>query len=57
MGIEPGIREAIRSGSNVHDLVTIAQEAGMKSLASDGVDKIREGRTTVAELQRAIGHI
>lgn len=48
------LREAILRRADMHELYTIAREAGLKSLREDGWIKVKGGLTTVEELNREI---
>ena len=53
----PAVRDGIRAGMDPSDLAALAVTQGMKPLAEDGVDKVLAGDTSLAELQRAVGHL
>src|SRR5574337_45782 len=46
------IREAILNGASVNELRTLQHKCGMRSLGESGLQKIREGVTTVEEVVR-----
>jgi len=46
------MREAILNGASVNELRTLQHQYGMRSLAESGLQKIREGVTTVEEVIR-----
>ncbi len=55
MQITPALSEAIREGRGRDELIRLACASGMKRLAEDGVDKILQGETSVAEVMRSVG--
>ncbi len=52
MPIDEDLREAILSGASASDLRTTAIENGMMSLRVSGLQKIRDGVTTIEEVMR-----
>jgi type IV pilus assembly protein PilB len=48
------IRDLILRQSTEEDIRLAAQESGMRSLVQDGLDKAKQGRTTVEELARVL---
>ncbi len=46
------IREAVLRGTDAHALQKIACDAGMKPMFQDGIDKVKAGSTTIAEILR-----
>ena len=55
MGITDSIRQMIVTRAATHDLRRIALEEGMTGLREDGMTKVRNGLTTLAELGRVLG--
>ncbi|MGM0610660.1 MAG: GspE/PulE family protein [Thermodesulfobacteriota bacterium] len=51
------MKEAVRNNAELGDLRTLAREKGIKTLFQDGLDKVRDGRTTVTEVLRVAGHV
>lgn len=52
MPVRDEMREAILEGASVAELKRIGRKAGMKTLRESGLQKIREGVTTVEEVAR-----
>lgn len=52
MPISPEIRHRILTGGSSDDIAQIARAEGMKTLRDDGIDKIKNGITTIEELMR-----
>jgi type IV pilus assembly protein PilB len=52
MDVDEGIRELILSGGSANELRQQSLENGMMSLRSSGLQKIREGVTTLEEVLR-----
>ncbi len=48
------LRSAIRPGTSLDDLRTLARRGGMRSLADEAQRLVRAGKTTLAEMQRVI---
>ena len=46
------IRETVLGRTDVHTLERTARESGMKPMIHDGIDKAREGITTIEEVLR-----
>jgi type IV pilus assembly protein PilB len=55
MTISPEIRRLVLEKSDGNSIRAVALEQGMRSLRVDGLDKVREGVTSVDELVRALG--
>ena len=55
MGITDSIRQMIVTRAATHDLRRVALEEGMTGLREDGMTKVRNGLTTLAELGRVLG--
>ncbi len=57
MEIRGGLEAEIRSGGgDAARLRTLAEANGMRSLLRDGLTKVLEGRTTLDEVWRSVGH-
>lgn len=52
--LEPEICAAIERGVSTKDLARIATESGMKPMWRDGLDKARQGLTTLEEVSKAV---
>jgi type IV pilus assembly protein PilB len=52
--IEGHIREAIYSGSRAEEVWALARSTGFRSMQEDALDKVREGLTTLDEVQRIV---
>jgi type IV pilus assembly protein PilB len=52
MTVGERIRTMILEHASVDDIVTVAQEEGMRRLRDDGMEKVREGSTSIAEIER-----
>ena len=48
------LREAVRSTAQVNQLRMLARSCGMKTLREDGLDKVRQGVTTLDEILRVV---
>jgi type IV pilus assembly protein PilB len=55
MGVDDEIRELILAKGSEEDLRKAAIANGMTSLRDDGLDKVKQGLTSVAEVLRVIG--
>jgi type II secretory ATPase GspE/PulE/Tfp pilus assembly ATPase PilB-like protein len=55
MLIDPALQEAVRARAGDRGLRELARHAGMRTLLEDGVHKILDGHTSVAEVLRAVG--
>lgn len=53
--VDKDIRELILNSRNIDEIRAKAVDNGLKTLAEDGVEKIRDGITTLDELQRILG--
>jgi type IV pilus assembly protein PilB len=49
------IRTAIRSGAQDQEISVLARSSGMKLLVEDGLEKVRQGLTTIEEITRVLG--
>jgi type IV pilus assembly protein PilB len=52
MGVSEPIRALILERSSVDDMVAVALSEGMQRLRDDGLHKVREGLTSIAEVER-----
>jgi type IV pilus assembly protein PilB len=52
MTVSEPIRALILERASVDEMVTIAEREGMRRLRDDGLHKIREGLTSIAEIER-----
>ena len=52
MGVSEPIRELILERASVDDMVAVALGEGMLRLRDDGLQKVREGLTSIAEVER-----
>jgi type IV pilus assembly protein PilB len=52
--VDSRVRELILRGAPEEEVRLVAQEAGMRSLVEDGLDKAKEGVTTLEELGRVL---
>ena len=50
------LRNIIELGGSTEQLRTALKEAGMQTLWEDGLDKAREGKTTIEEIER-VAHL
>lgn len=55
MEIDGALEEGIRQGGHVRELRAIAQDASMRTLLDDGLDKALTGSTSVEEVLRVVG--
>ncbi len=56
MTADAGLLEAIRTRADLARLRALARAGGLRSLWEDGLDKVRQGVTSLPELLRAVGH-
>ncbi len=56
MVITDDIRDAILQGASTNELKELARKNGMKTLREAGLQKIREGITTIQEVMRVTSH-
>jgi general secretion pathway protein E len=56
MTADVALLTAIRTGADLGQLQHLARAAGMRTLWEDGLEKVRQGLTTLTELLRAVGH-
>jgi len=52
MSVSERIRSLILEHGSVDDIATAAEQAGMARLRDDGLQKVREGLTSIAEIER-----
>ncbi len=52
MAVSEPIRALILERASVDDMVAVALEEGMRRLRDDGLQKVREGLTSIAEIER-----
>ena len=52
MSVSEHIRALILERASVDVMVTVAVREGMRRLRDDGMDKVREGLTSIAEVER-----
>jgi type II secretory ATPase GspE/PulE/Tfp pilus assembly ATPase PilB-like protein len=52
----PAFQEAVRQNAPVAELQTMAQAKGMRPMVQDGLMKVINGVTSLAELLRSAGH-
>jgi len=55
MTITDEIRALIVARASAHEIERVAVEQGMRQLRNDGLEKVRGGQTTLAELARVLG--
>jgi type II secretory ATPase GspE/PulE/Tfp pilus assembly ATPase PilB-like protein len=55
MEIDDEVRELILEHASEEDLRNMAIRKGMTTLREDGIKKVQEGSTSVAEILRVIG--
>jgi len=55
MSITPEIRALIIERRSSDEIAAVAVEQGMRRLREDGLDKVRLGRTSIAEIARVVG--
>ncbi len=56
MTADAPLLEAVRAGAELDQLARLARAGGMRTLWEDGLEKVRAGVTSLAELLRAVGH-
>lgn len=54
--VDGEFQDIIREGANIRTLRRVATERGMTTLLDDGIDKVLEGRTSIEEVLRVVGH-
>jgi type IV pilus assembly protein PilB len=55
MSVTPEIRALALERRSAEQLGVMALQQGMRRLRDDGLDKVRQGRTSIAELARVLG--
>jgi type IV pilus assembly protein PilB len=55
MSVTPEIRRLALERRSSEELRDVAVQQGMRRLRDDGLDKVRQGRTSIAELSRVLG--
>jgi type IV pilus assembly protein PilB len=55
MAVTPEIRAALLAHASTDELAEIAIAQGMRRLRDDGIEKVREGVTSIAEIGRVVG--
>jgi type IV pilus assembly protein PilB len=55
MTVTPEIRQLTLERRTSDEIKELAIRQGMRCLRDDGLDKVREGRTSIAEIARVIG--
>ncbi len=55
MSVTPEIRALALERRSAEELGAVALQQGMRRLRDDGLDKVRQGRTSIAELARVLG--
>lgn len=53
--ITPKVRELIAKGASISEIQRAAKRAGMKPLRDMALDRVKNGATTLAELERVLG--
>lgn len=56
MAITEDIKDAILQGGSVNEMKELGRKHGMKTLREAGLQKIREGMTTIPEIMRVTSH-
>jgi len=56
MGAADDIKDAILQGASASEIKELARKNGMKTLREAGLQKIREGTTTIPEIMRVTSH-
>ncbi len=54
--LDGDLQDIIREGANLQSLRRAAAERGMATLLDDGLDKVAEGKTSLDEVLRVVGH-
>ena len=55
MGVNEEMRRMIVERAAADDIGRVAEQAGMRRLRDDGLEKVKQGRTSIAEVARIIG--
>ncbi|MFP4657276.1 MAG: GspE/PulE family protein [Desulfonatronovibrionaceae bacterium] len=56
ISFDPELKEAVRNRAELWEFQNIARSKGIKGLFQDGLDKVKQGSTTVNEVLRVAGH-
>ncbi len=56
MAITEDIKDAVLQGASVNEMKELGRKHGMKTLREAGLQKIREGMTTIPEIMRVTSH-
>ena len=56
MTVSEQIRALILERASVDEMVAVAVGEGMRRLREDGLEKVREGQTSIAEVERMHEH-
>ena len=49
------IRRLIVQRAPAEDIAALAERDGMRRLRDDGLEKVRQGRTSISEISRVVG--
>ena len=52
MSVTERIREMVLEHASVDAMIAVAEGEGMRRLRDDGLEKVREGLTSIAEVER-----
>ena len=52
MSVTERIREMVLEHASVDAMIAVAESEGMRRLRDDGLEKVREGLTSIAEVER-----
>jgi type IV pilus assembly protein PilB len=52
MTVSEHVRALILERASVDEMVSVAEREGMRRMREDGMDKVREGVTSIAEIER-----
>ena len=52
MSVTEPIREMVLEHASVDAMIAVAEGEGMRRLRDDGLEKVREGLTSIAEVER-----
>jgi type IV pilus assembly protein PilB len=55
MVLSEGIRKLVLERAPANEIAAVAMEAGMRRLRDDGLEKVKQGRTSIAEVVRVTG--
>ena len=51
LAMSPALRKLIQTGARAEEICRVAQAEGMHTLRQDGIDKVWQGQTTIAEVR------